>query len=433
MTLAAGGNDAARPAPLPTAPLDDAQRLACLRLIRSENVGPVSFRELVNHFGGAQAALEALPELSAKAGRGRTVRIFPREAAEAELEAARRIGTEPLFTIEPGYPAPLAHLAVPPPMLYVKGRTALLARPTVAIVGARNGSAAGIAMTRMLASALGEAGFVVASGLARGIDGAAHEAALASGTVAVLAGGVDFLYPPEHVALHERIAREGCLVSEQPPGFQPRGQDFPRRNRIISGLSLAVVVVEAARRSGSLITARMANDQGRLVLAVPGHPLDPRAEGTNGLIRQGAIMVTRADDLIEAVAPLVGQPLGKEVARAFDADSGTVPGSGPVEGSAPPVRQRPADGGPGTQHAAEAEAEVGGTRGRLPPAVAGDLAPRVAAVLGPAPVTIDEVARAAGLPMAQVRTALLELALEGRLEQHGGQLVSLKVPGRADR
>lgn len=387
-------------APLPQAALDDAQRLACLRLIRSENVGPVTFRELINHFGGALAALEALPEISRRAARGRSIRIFQRAQAEAELEAAARIGAQPLFTIEPHYPPALAHIAVPPPLLYVKGRMDLLVRPAVAIVGARNGSAAGMKLTRQFAVRLGEAGYVVASGLARGIDGAAHEAALASGTIAVLAGGIDFIYPPEHASLYQRIGSDGCLVSEQPPGFQPRGQDFPRRNRIISGISLAVVIVEAARRSGSLITARSANEQGRIVLAVPGHPLDPRAEGTNGLLKQGAVMATGPDDVLEAVAPLTR-----------------------------PTRDRSA---PGDRPESLREAEPRS----LPPAVAAagllpdaEVADRILAVMGPAPTEVDEIARATGVPAHLVRGALIELALAGQIEQHGHQLVSLRPAG----
>ena len=381
-------------APLPVAPLDDAQRLACLRLIRSENVGPVTFRELINHFGGAARAIEALPELARRSNGGRRIRICPRDVAEAELAAALRIGAVPVFTIEPHYPAALAHVDVPPPLLYVKGRAELLNRNACAIVGARNASAAGIKLTRHCAARLGEAGFVVVSGLARGIDGAAHEAALATGTVAVLAGGPDFIYPPEHAELQTRIALEGCLVSEQPPGFQPRGQDFPRRNRIISGMSLAVVVMEAARRSGTLITARTASEQGRLVLAVPGHPLDPRAEGTNGLLRQGATLVTGPEDILEVLAPLVRPPgpLPPDPVKAREPD--------PVTAPAP-------------------------TPDPVAPAAAVE---RVAEALGPAPVDLDELVRTTGLGIRDVRAALLELSLAGRIEHHGAALVSLKGP-----
>jgi DNA processing protein len=380
--------------------LDDAQRLACLRLIRSENVGPVTFRELINHFGGAEAALEALPELSRRGGRGRPIRVCSRAQAEAEMAAAAAFSARPLFTIEPGYPVPLAHLPAPPPMIYVRGREELLARDAVAIVGARNGSAAGISMTRQLARTLGAAGYVVVSGLARGIDGAAHEAALATGTVAVLAGGIDHVYPLEHADLCQRIASEGCLVAEQPPGFQPRGQDFPRRNRIISGMVLGVVIVEAARRSGSLITARTAAEQGREVMAVPGHPLDPRAEGTNGLIKGGATLVRSAEDVLEVLAPMAMSAGGHR-----------------------------GDGPPAVFPASGRDAEPASSGGNRTYALEGR--ELVVAALGPAPVSIDALAQATGLPMQAVRVALLELALAGRLEQHGNQLVSLSAhPGR---
>lgn len=385
------------PAPLPVAPLDDSQRLACLRLIRSENVGPVTFRELINHFGGATAALEALPELSRRSGRGRPIVVCPRDRAESELSAAAKLGITPLFTIEPGYPAALAQLPVPPPLLYVKGRVDLLRQPTVAIVGARNGSAAGVSLTRLFATRLGEGGYVVASGLARGIDSAAHDAALATGTVAVLAGGLDIVYPPENAELQARIGRDGCLVTENPPGFNPRAQDFPRRNRIISGLSLAVIVVEAARRSGSLITARIANEQGRVVMAVPGHPLDPRAEGPLGLIKQGATMVTTADEVLQLLAPM----------RAP---------------SAVAIRDRERfDEAPTIAPVNAKTAHVRGTTGND-----AGITKAVLDALGPAPATIDDVARAAGIPVHLAKIALLELTLAGLVERHGSQLVSLR-------
>ena len=390
-------------APLPQAVLDDVQRLACLRLIRSENVGPVTFRDLINHFGGATAALAALPELSRRAGGRRPIRICPSDQAEAELEAAARIGAHPVFTIEPSYPVALAHVDVPPPMLYVKGQVQHLSQPMVAIVGARNASAAGLKLTRLFASRLGEAGFVVASGLARGIDGVAHEAALATGTVAVLAGGIDFIYPPEHASLYARIGAEGCLISEQPPGFQPRGQDFPRRNRIISGISLAVVVMEAVRRSGTLITARMALEQGREVMAVPGHPLDPRAEGTNGLIKAGATLVASPEDIIEALTPLL----------AAQADNRPFVGGAREAASAPlappPSIEREREQTPSVEVRHDAGAQD-----------------RVVSALGPAPVDVDEIVRATNLTVQEVKAVLLELALSGRVQHHGRQLVSLK-------
>jgi DNA processing protein len=382
------------PAPLPQAPLDPAQRLACLRLIRSDNVGPVTFRELINHFGGAVQALEALPELSRKGGRRQALRICPRDVAQAELDSAAKIGARPIFTIEPGYPPALAAVDAPPPLLYVKGNAGHLTRPMVAIVGARNGSAAGQKLARLFASQLGAAGFVIASGLARGIDAAAHDAALATGTVAVLAGGIDNIYPPENAGLQRAIGERGCLVTENPPGFVPRAQDFPRRNRIISGLSLGVLIVEAARRSGTLITARMAGEQGREVFAIPGHPLDPRAEGTNALIKSGATMVTEPEDVLSALAPMLREGPGPAFLAA--------PGDPPPSGARLPSPPR------------EVPQMPDGDRERL------------LAALGPAPVDIDELGRATGLPARAIQIALLELALAGRVERHGHQLVSRK-------
>lgn len=390
-----GSADGFTTAPLPVAVLDDAQRIACLRLIRSENVGPVTFRAMINHFGGAQAALEALPELSAKGGRRRPVRICSRDVAEAELAATAAAGARIVFTIEPGYPGLLANVEVPPPLLYAKGRLDLLNQPSVAVVGSRDASAAGQKMARDLARALGQAGYVVASGLARGIDASAHRASLDSGTVAVLAGGIDNVYPPEHAGLYADIGVQGCLISEQPPGFKPRGQDFPRRNRIISGISLGTVVVEAAKRSGTLTTARFAGEQGRDVFAVPGHPLDPRAEGTNQLLKDGATMVTGIDDILSALKPVV---TGYEDRRAHG-DVAYQPPTGPA---ATPIR--------------DSVTRVIDQPERL----------AILQALGPAPVQVDEIARAAGLPIRIVQVALMELSLAGRVEFHAGQLVSLK-------
>jgi DNA processing protein len=354
------------PAPLPQAPLDAAQRLACLRLIRSDNVGPVTFRELINHFGGAEPALEALPELSRRGGL-KAIRIFPAPQAEAELEAAEAIGARPLFTIEPGYPPALAALDAPPPLLYVRGEGAHLLRPTFAIVGARNASAAGQKLARTFAGAL------------------------ETGTIAVLAGGLDNVYPPEHAELQARIGEAGCLISENPPGFVPRAQDFPRRNRIISGIAMGVLIVEAARRSGTLITARTAAEQGREVFAMPGHPLDPRAEGTNRLLKTGATMATEPEDILEVLRPML------EGGAAADAQAARAP--------APAADRRPQ---------AAPMPEIG----------AADRA-RLLAALGPAPVDIDELVRATGLPPRAMQIALIELALAGRIERHGHQLVSL--------
>jgi DNA processing protein len=378
-------------APLPQAELDDRQRLACLRLIRSDRVGPASFRDLINHCGGAEQALEALPELARRGG-GRTPRIFSRDAAERELAAAAKAQARTVFTIEPGYPALLAATEVPPPVLYIKGQHALLSQPAIAIVGSRDASAAGQTLARTFAAAFGATGFIVASGLARGIDAAAHQASIATGTIAVVAGGIDVVYPPEHASLQERIAREGCLISEQPPGYVARAQDFPRRNRIISGISYGVLIVEAARRSGTLTTARYANEQGRLVFAVPGHPLDPRAEGTNHLLKQGALLTTTPADVIDAVQPQLPQAATTRHLRE------------PVTPALclPPVPSPPDD----------------------------DTRTRVLAALGPAPTTLDDLARTTGLPVRTVRIAILELTLAGHIERHGQQLVSRVAVGQ---
>jgi DNA processing protein len=375
------------PAPLPIAKLEPEQRLACLRLIRSDNVGPVTFRELINHYGGAVQALDALPELARRGGR--TLRICPKDRAERELEAAAKIGAEIVFTIEPGYPALLAHVEAPPPAVYVKGDAQLLGRPAIAIVGSRQASAAGITLARRFAGALGKQGFVTVSGLARGIDAAVHEASLATGTIAVVAGGIDYIYPPENARLQAAIAESGCLVTEMPPWFEPRAKDFPRRNRLVSGMAHGVVVVEAARRSGTLSTARMAGEQGREVFAVPGHPLDPRAEGTNHLLKNGATLVTCADDVLEALAPvLAGTALMMEPHSAFE--------------ELPPAPIRP------------------------PPLIGGSDRDRVVVAMGPNPIPIDDLARATELGARELRVILMELDLAGRIERHGQGLVSLR-------
>lgn len=391
-----------KPAPLPTAELSDAERLACLRLIRSENVGPVTFRELINHFGGAQNALDALPELSRRGGAGRPIRLCSEDDAEKELEAASRTGAVSLFTIEPNYPALLARIDAPPPMLYVKGRRELLNVPAVAIVGSRQCSAAGAQLARGFANDLGQAGFTIVSGLARGIDCAAHEASLAHGTIAVLAGGIDWVYPPEHAELQRRIGAEGCLVTERPPGFNPRERDFPRRNRIIAGLAHGVVIVEAAMRSGTLTTARYANDLGREVFALPGHPLDPRAEGTNRLIKQGATLVTEPNEVVEILRPIIGH-------ETFNEPSDEPRFASPVASDQPEVHTLASSPGP----------RQGGSNGA-------DEMAAVLAALGPAPVAVDAIARATGLTVQSVHIALLELDLAGRIERQGLSLVALK-------
>jgi len=363
------------------------QRLSWLRLIRSENVGPATFRALVNEFGGAEAAIAALPLLSRRGGRS-DIRLCTEAEAEAELDAAESLGASLVAIGEPGYPPALAQVDAPPPLLYAKGRLDLADIPIVAIVGARNGSAVRQKLTRQLASELGLEGFVIASGLARGIDTAAHQAALEHGTIAILAGGIDIVYPPENEDLQRAIGERGLLISERSPGFSPRGKDFPRRNRLISGISLGVVVVEAAERSGSLITARLAGEQGREVFAVPGSPLDPRSSGTNNLLKQGAGLVTCTRDILEALAPILGRPPAPPPIELAAADEHRTPE--PL----PDIRQ------------SERELIVG--------------------ALGPSPVDIDELIRTTGVATRKVHIVLLELDLAGRLQRHGQQLVSLK-------
>ena len=364
--------------------LSDQQRIDWLRLIRAENVGPRTFRALINEFGGAARALERVSALARRGGRGE-LRITSREEAEAEIKAAAKIGARFVAIGEDDYPPRLRETDGAPPLLAVRGQSRALTGPAVALVGSRNASAAGSRMASILARDLGEAGFIVVSGLARGIDSAGHRASLATGTVAVLAGGQDKIYPIEHTELADAIVENGAAVSEMPMGWEPRARDFPRRNRIIAGMALGVVVVEAAERSGSLITARLANEAGREVFAVPGSPIDPRAAGTNRLIKEGATLVTSAADVIEALTPILGRGEPPEPVRE------PMPEEAPHE----------------------------------PPPADDALRARIAELLSPAPVSIDELARAAGAPASAVQIVLFEFELAGRLERHGGGLVSL--------
>jgi DNA processing protein len=290
--------------------LSEPERRDWLRLARTDNVGPVAFAGLLARFGSPGRALDALPDLARRGGRRLTPPTV--DQAAAELDGGAALGAQLLAACEPDFPRRLAAVDPPPPLLWVRGDATLLNRPAVAVVGARIASAAGQRFARTLADDLGREGFVVVSGLARGIDGAAHEGALSTGTVAVLAGGVDDLYPPEHADLYDRVVASGCVVSENEPGRRATARDFPRRNRIISGLSQGVIVVEAELRSGSLITARLAAEQGREVLAVPGSPLEPRARGANDLIRQGATLCEGVDDVLRALQPslLAREPTG---------------------------------------------------------------------------------------------------------------------------
>lgn len=398
--------------------LTDAQRLDWLRLIRTEGVGPRSFRRLINRFGGAAAALDALPDLTARQGR----RITPptRSEAEDEIAALVRLGGRLIATGEADYPRLLTQVDAAPPLLALRGAP-ILNRPAAALVGSRNASTAGLAFTERLARGLGEAGLTVVSGLARGIDARAHRASLQTGTIAVMAGGQDRIYPASHAALVEAILGEGgAVLAEMPMGWEPRGRDFPRRNRIISGLSYGTVVIEAARRSGSLITARYALEQNREVFAVPGSPVDARAEGTNDLIRQGAALVSEVSHILEVLGPIIE--------RGPDAD-------------AAPARERP---DLAEQPDFWDEIELDGPGGDLDPTprqrtsaifdrpACADAPPepeddraRIVALLGPSPVGTDELARTAGVGARIVQSVLLELELDGRIERHGSGTVSL--------
>lgn len=370
---------------------NDQQRLDWLRLIRSQNVGPITFRQLLTRFGSAAEALAALPDLSRRGGRRQPVRVCPVADAEAELAAASDCDAEVILLTDPTYPELLRHITDAPPVLFVRGNRAI-ASSSVAIVGARNASAVGMRFTGELAQALGAAGLHVISGLARGIDTAAHQGALATGTTAVLAGGVDHIYPRENLRLYDAILDVGAIVSERPPGYRPIARDFPRRNRLISGLSRGVIVVEAALRSGSLVTARLALEQGREVFAVPGSPLDPRARGTNGLIRNGAALTESADDVLAVVAPMLER---------------TMPPPEEMSSTPIPVAKDP------TQHL-DLKMEVNA-----------DSADSLLSLLGHTPIDVDELVRRTQLTPAEVMTILLELELAGRIRRHPGNRVGL--------
>ncbi|MFN3423437.1 MAG: DNA-processing protein DprA [Novosphingobium meiothermophilum] len=369
------------PAAAPALTRDEA--FARIRLLRSPNIGPVSYRQLLQRFGTAAAALDALPDLAGRGGA--RYRVAAADRIEAEIGAVRKAGARYLFHDGPDYPRLLAALENPPPILTVRGDAALLLRPSVALVGARNASAAATKLAREFASALAARGYCVISGLARGIDAAAHRGALAGmadggGTVGVIACGIDIAYPPENAELQDQVGRDGLLVAEMPPGTEPLARHFPHRNRIIAGLATGTLVVEAAPRSGSLITARLAAESGREVMAIPGSPLDSRSHGCNQLIRDGAILVQSPDDVIELLAGFDGRP--RSVFR-----EGEVPFAIGEE-------EEPAD---------------------------------VAGLLTQAPVAVDELIRQSGASAGAVQMALIELELAGRLQRHAGGRVSLSV------
>ena len=396
--------------------LSDRQRLDWLRLIRSESIGPRSFRSLMNRFGGAAAALDALPDLARQAGR--TIRICPAGEAERELGGLSRQGGRFIALGEAGYPVPLQAIDSAPPLLGVLGRAEVLQRSGVALVGSRNASAAGMKFTARLARELGEADFNVVSGLARGIDTAAHEASLETGTVAVLAGGIDQIYPPQNIPLARRILERGAIVSEMPLGWVARARDFPRRNRLVSGLSLGTVVIEAARRSGSLITARFANEQGRLVFAVPGSPLDPRAEGGNHLIREGATLCAEAAHVIEALQPLRqrepgAQMLLREQPRDPAGEAMWDELDLPEVLPAPDFTGQDEDAAPLAPASVVVETADGLQLKRV-----------VLDLLGATPVALDDLVRASGQGAGAVNRTLVELELDGEITRHPGGLLT---------
>jgi DNA processing protein len=359
--------------------LSDSERLDWLRLSLSENVGPITFQQLLSRFGTAAKAIEALPELSQRGGLRRGLKLYDVEKAERDLKRGESFGARCVAFCESDYPALLREIPSAPPLVWMMGDSAIAARPALAIVGARNASAVGLRFTRTLALQLGEAGFSIVSGLARGIDTAAHEASLQSGTVAVVAGGIDHFYPPENEKLQRAIAERGLLLCENAPGVTPKAEHFPRRNRIISGLALGTIIIEAAMRSGSLITARFANEQGREVFAVPGSPLDPRCEGTNRLIKEGAHMLTSIQDVLEHV-----------------------------------------QGGRSAMQGAFWEP----TEIKITAAPA-DLRDRVVSLLSPTPVDVDDLIRESGGAAEQVLGVVMELELSGKLIRQSGGRVAL--------
>ena len=369
----------------PTRSLSAAERLDWLRLIRSENVGPITFYRLIERFGTASAALKALPDLARRGGRRKPMTVCSLAAAEREMEAQEAIGAILVAQVEPGYPPNLVHIEDAPPLIGVVGQSHLLARPTIAVVGARNASLNGRRFAERLAADLGKGGFVVVSGLARGIDAGAHTGALETGTVAVVAGGIDVVYPKENERLHGEIAERGVILSEIEPGTTPQARHFPRRNRLISGMALGVVVVEASLRSGSLITARLALEQGREVFAVPGSPLDPRARGSNDLLRQGATMTESADDVLSALGGALGMPLGERKTPGILGVRADLPDHGEIDSARAAIMEN----------------------------------------LSPTPVMVDEIIRSGHFSPAVVFMVLLELELAGRLERLPGNRVAL--------
>ncbi len=382
--------------PLP--PTTEDERVSWLRLLRSRRVGISTFFRLMGEHGSAEAALDALPGVARAAGLDHYAPCSE-EAARSEIARARETGAVLLCYGAPDYPSALYDLSDPPPLLWARGNTALLGAPAISMVGARNASSLGGRTARAFAAELSEKGHVIVSGLARGIDTSAHTAALEGGTIAVLAGGVDVIYPAENAHLAADIAAKGLILSEQPMGMSPQARHFPRRNRLISGLGAGLVVIEAAAKSGSLITARNALDQGREVLAVPGHPFDARASGCNMLIRDGATLVRSAADVLEALAPLATQE------KAPELDLST---PGPASGEIPP---------PAPEKRSLRETAA--------------LHSRILDRLGPSPVPEDQLLRDLSASASDFTPALVELELEGRIARAPGGMVSRNDAGKA--
>jgi len=365
-------------------PMDDAEKLAWLRLIRTDNVGPITFYSLVETCGSALKAIEALPELARRGGRLKGLSVVSADDALREIEKLAALGGEMVFAADKFYPLSLAATEDAPPVLSILGNKKLLNLPTIGIVGARNASLNGRKFAEKIAKDLGQGGQMVASGLARGIDASAHTGALATGTVAAVAGGIDVIYPPENTALYHQIVSEGCIVAESPLGMEPIARHFPKRNRIISGLSSGVLVVEATLKSGSLITARMAAEQGRDVYAVPGHPFDPRAAGPNKLIQDGACLVQNADDILHAISDFKGSSLSLQEASQHDWTPLTLD---------------------------DLEAE--------------DIRDIILQNISMTPVTVDELVRNCQLTIPSVQIVLLEMELAGRIQRLPGNRIVL--------
>jgi len=369
----------------PAAPLTEAEKLAWLRLSRTENIGPITFHRLIARYGSATKALEALPDLAKRGGRAKPLTPAPLGEIEREYTALHKLGGQIITTSCRSYPAILKAIDDAPPVLSALGNTALLKQNCIAMVGARNASLNGRKLAESLARDLGKREQTIVSGLARGIDTAAHHGSLESGTIAVVAGGIDIIYPEENTALYEQIKERGLILAESPLGQKPFAQSFPRRNRIVSGLSRACIVVEATMRSGSLITARLAGEQGRDVMAVPGSPLDPRAEGPNHLIREGATLIRNADDVLEALLNYAGNALREPF-------------------------QPPPDFTPAHDFSDE------------PPE---ELQDEILSLLTTTPIGIDDILRHCDVSIPALQSVLLELELAGRIKRLNGNRVCL--------